>query len=75
MRIIDATPLAAKVDLFRLPAEVSDTAPAEATGSPDTDERFGRKNATKNFYSYKKHLSTGADSDVLGRWWTATFAR
>lgn len=65
LRIIDATHLAAKVDLFRLPAQISDNAPAEASGSPDVDARFGRKSATNSFYGYKEHLATDADSELI----------
>jgi transposase, IS5 family len=56
---------AAKVDLFRLPADLSDIAPAEAPGLPDPDARFGRKSATKSFYGYKEHLATDADSELI----------
>ena len=65
LRIIDATHLAAKVDLFRLPAARPETAPAEAVGSPDPDARFGRKSVKKSFYGYKEHLATDADSEVF----------
>jgi len=65
LRIIDATHLAAKVDLFRLPAPPPGTPPAEAPGSPDAEARFGRKSATKSFYGYKEHLATDADSELI----------
>jgi hypothetical protein len=64
LRIIDATHLAAKVDLFRLPPNLSDDGPARAAASPDSDARFGRKSATKSFYGYKEHLATDADSEL-----------
>ena len=65
LRILDATHLAAKVDLFRLPPTPPGTPPAQATGSPDPDARFGRKSATKSFYGYKEHLTTDADSELI----------
>jgi IS5 family transposase len=65
LRIIDATHLAAKVDLFRLPPNLSGDGPARAAGSPDPDARFGRKSATKSFYGYKEHLATDADSELI----------
>ena len=52
LRIIDATHLAAKVDLFRLPLTPAETPLAQAPGSPDSDARFGRKSATKSCYGY-----------------------
>ena len=61
--ILDAPRLAAKVDFFRLPPP--GTPPAQATGSPDPDARFGRKSAKKRFYGYKEHLATDADSQVF----------
>ena len=63
LRILDATHLAAKVDLFRLPPP--GTPPAQAPGSPDPDARFGRKSAKKSFYGYKEHLATDADSELI----------
>jgi len=65
LRIIDATHLAAKVNLFRLPPPPPGTPPAEAPGSPDPDARFGRQSATRSFYGYKEHLATDADSELI----------
>ena len=78
LRIIDATHLAAKVDLFRLPEPPPGTPAAEAPGSPDPDARFGRKSEKKSFYGYpstwlravslsnrKEHLATDADSELI----------
>lgn len=65
LRLLDATHLAAKVDLFRLPSPSPETPPAQAPGSPDPDARFGRKSATKSFYGYKEHLATDADSELI----------
>jgi IS5 family transposase len=65
LRILDATHLAAKADLFRLPSPPPETPPAQAPGSPDPDARFGRKSATKSFYGYKEHLATDADSELI----------
>jgi len=65
LRIIDATHLQAKVDLFRLPPPPPGTPPSEAPGSPDADARFGRKSAKKSFYGYKEHLATDADSELI----------
>jgi len=62
LRIIDATHLAAKVDLFRLcqsrPGEV-------AQKSPDPDARFGRKSPRQSFYGYKEHAAIDADSQLI----------
>jgi len=65
LRIIDATHLAAKVDLFRLPEPPPGTPVAQAPGSPDPDARFGRKSAARSFYGYKEHLATDADSELI----------
>jgi len=65
LRIIDATHLQAKVDLFRLPSAPPGTPPSEAPGSPDPDARFGRKSAKKSFYGYKEHLAIDADSELI----------
>ncbi len=65
LRIIDATHLAAKVDLFRLPQPPPETPAAQAPGSPDPAARFGRKSATKSFYGYKEHLAPDADSELI----------
>jgi IS5 family transposase len=65
LRIIDATDLQAKVDLFRLPAAAPGTPPSEAPGSPDPDVRFGRKSANKSFYGYKEHIAIDADSELI----------
>jgi len=65
LRIIDATHLAAKVDLFRLPSTPPERPLAQAPGSPDPEARFGRKSATKSFYGYKEHLATDADSELI----------
>jgi len=65
LRIIDATHLAAQVDLFRLPPTPAETPLAQAPGSPDPEARFGRKSATKSFYGYKEHLATDADSELI----------
>lgn len=65
LRILDATHLRAKADLFRLPPPPPGTPPAQAPGSPDPEARFGRKSATKSFYGYKEHLATDADSELI----------
>ena len=65
LRIIDATHLQAKVDLFRLPEPPVDTPAAQAPGSPDPDARFGRKSQTKRFYGYKEHIGIDADSELI----------
>ena len=56
LRILDATHLAAKVDLFRLPEPPPGTPAAEAPGSADSEARFGRKSATKSCYGYQENL-------------------
>jgi len=65
LRIIDATHLQAKADLFRLPQPPPDTSPAQAPGSPDPDARFGRKSEKKSFYGYKEHMAIDADSELI----------
>lgn len=65
LRILDATHLAAQVDLFRLPPAPPETPPAQAPGSPDPEARFGRKSATKSFYGYKEHVATDADRELI----------
>jgi IS5 family transposase len=65
LRILDATDLAAKVDLFRLPSPPPGTPPSEAPGSPDPDACFGRKSEKNSFYGYKEHLATDADSELI----------
>ena len=65
LRIIDATHLQAKVDLFRLPPPPPGTPPAEVPGSPDPDARFGRKSAKQSFYGYKEHIAIDADSELI----------
>ena len=65
LRIIDATHLQAKVDLFRLPSPPPDTPAAQAPGSPDPDARFGRKSAQQSFYGYKEHIAIDADSELI----------
>ena len=65
LRIIDATHLQAKADLFRLPQPPPDTSPAQAPGSPDPDARFGRKSEKKSFYGYKEHIGIDADSELV----------
>jgi len=62
LRIIDATHLAAKVDLFRL--SESERAKVEQH-CPDPDARFGRKSKTKSFYGYKEHAAIDADSELI----------
>jgi len=57
LRIIDATHLQAKADLFRLPAAPPDTPSAQAPGSPDPDARFGRKSEKRRFYGYPSACS------------------
>ncbi len=65
LRIIDATHLQAKADLFRLPQALPDTPSAQAPGSPDPDARFGRKSEKKSFYGYKEHIAIDADSELI----------
>ena len=62
LRIIDATHLAAKVDLFRLSgSDEGEIAPK----SPDPDARFGRKSKRNSFYGYKEHAAIDADSELI----------
>ena len=62
LRIIDATHLQAKVDLFRL--NKSQEGEVEEN-SPDPDARFGRKSKRKGFYGYKEHAAIDPDSELI----------
>jgi len=62
LRIIDATHLEAKVDLFRL--NKSQQGQVEQN-SPDPDARFGRKSKRKGFYGYKEHAAIDPDSELI----------
>jgi transposase, IS5 family len=66
--IIDATHIAAKVDLFRLKKEHrqgDDDNHYVDRHSPDPDARFGRKSKNTSFYGYKAHEVQDADSELL----------
>ena len=63
LRILDATHLAAKVDLFRLPPTPAETPLAQAPGSPDPEARFGRKSARKSCYGYQGNLRFSQRTD------------
>jgi len=68
LHIIDATHIAAKVDLFRLKKEHregDDDDHYVDRHSPDQDARFGRKSKKKSFYGYKAHEVQDADSELL----------
>jgi IS5 family transposase len=71
LRIIDATHIEAKVDLFRLKRE-EEKKPEEKReekyvdkNSPDADARFGHKTKKKSFYGYKEHIAVDADSEII----------
>jgi IS5 family transposase len=68
LHIIDATHMAAKVDLFRLKKEHSqgdDDHTFVDRNSPDPDARFGRKSKKKGFYGYKAHIVEDADTELI----------
>lgn len=68
LHIIDATHMAAKVDLFRLKqehAQGEDDDTYVDRNSPDPDARFGRKSKKKGFYGYKAHIVEDADSELI----------
>jgi IS5 family transposase len=68
LHIIDATHIAAKVDLFRLKKEHregDDDDHYVDRHSPDPDARFGRKSKKKSFYGYKAHEVQDADSELI----------
>jgi IS5 family transposase len=68
LHIIDATHIAAKVDLFRLKKEHREDDDDDHyvdRHSPDPDARFGRKNKKKSFYGYKAHEVQDADSELI----------
>lgn len=70
LHIIDATDMAAKVDLFRLKKEHQDGDDDNRyvdRNSPDPDARFGRKSKKKGFYGYKAHIVEDADSELIVR--------
>ncbi|MBW1954016.1 MAG: transposase, partial [Deltaproteobacteria bacterium] len=67
LHIIDATDIAAKVDLFRLKKEHAsdDDDHYVDRHSPDPEARFGRKSPKKGFYGFKAHLVEDADSELI----------
>ena len=68
LHIIDATDIAAKVDLFRLKKEHArgeDDGSYVDRNSPDPEARFGRKSKKKGFYGYKAHIVEDADSELI----------
>lgn len=68
LHIIDATDIAAKVDLFRLKkehAQGDDDDTYVDRNSPDPEARFGRKSKKKGFYGYKAHIVEDADSELI----------
>jgi IS5 family transposase len=68
LHIIDATDIAAKVDLFRLKkehAQGDDDDTYVDRNSPDPEARFGRKTKKKGFYGYKAHIVEDADSELI----------
>lgn len=68
LHIIDATDIAAKVDLFRLKkdhAQGDDDDTYVDRNSPDPDARFGRKSKKKGFYGYKAHIVEDAESELI----------
>jgi len=64
LRIIDATHLEAKVDLFRLREERMENLEPRGAG-PDPEARFGHKTKRKTFYGYKEHIAMDADSELI----------
>ena len=68
LHIIDATDIAAKVDLLRLKkehAQGDDDDTYVERNSPDPEARFGRKSQKKGFYGYKAHIVEDADSELI----------
>jgi IS5 family transposase len=68
LHIIDATHMAAKVDLFRLKKEHREGDDDDTyvdRNSPDPDARFGRKSKKKGFYGYKAHIVEDADGELI----------
>jgi hypothetical protein len=68
LHFIDATDIAAKVDLFRLKkehAQGDDDDTYVDRNSPDPEARFGRKSKKKGFYGYKAHIVEDADSELI----------
>ena len=70
LHILDATHMAAKVDLFRVKQEHAnqdndDDQGYIDRGSPDPEARFGRKSKKQGFYGYKCHMVEDADSELI----------
>jgi len=72
LRLVDATHVQARVDLFGPHQKDRKGRPAGGggegptlPGSPDPDATFGRKSSKKGFYGYKTHIGTDADSGII----------
>jgi len=72
LRLVDATHVLARVDLFgphqkkkKIRHKSGKGEPPQLPGSPDPDAAFGHKTADKGFYSYTAHVGTDADSSII----------
>lgn len=69
LRLIDATHIRARVDLFgkwkKKNKETGSGKGPTLPGSPDSDAAFGHKSATKRFYGYKTHIGADSDSGLI----------
>jgi IS5 family transposase len=72
--IVDSTQVKAKVDMFRVTAEIKqaqDTSGQDSKAkdggfsTPDPDAKFGRKSTNQKFYGYKEHLCLDAESEII----------
>ena len=70
LRLVDATHVRARVDLFGKWRKKKGKGSGGGKGptlpgSPDPDAAFGHKSATKAFYGYKAHIGADADSRII----------
>ena len=72
LRLVDATHIHARVDLFAPQKNTRKNKrkggkgkPPKLPGSPDPDAAFGHKTPDKGFYGYKAHVGTDADSSII----------
>lgn len=70
LHLLDATHMAAKVDLFRVKKEHANKDDDDDhayidRGSPDPEARFGRQSKKQGFSGYKCHMVEDADSELI----------
>lgn len=67
LRIVDATDIKAKVDIYRIKHKHSAEDPKDYIDkhSPDKEARPGRKHKGKQFYGYQANCSMDAESEII----------